>query len=427
MGSSSEAAFIPRDKYNAVYLIFILHGIGTLMPWNMFITAHSYFKDYKLNVITGDPETDASTADYQKYFLSYLGLAAQVPNVVCNALNLFVQSSGGSLTVRITVSIIIEIVIFIITIVLAMLDTKSWVGGFFYTTMFSVVILNMANGVYQNCVYGSAAQLPAKYSNAVVLGSNMSGTLTSIINLISIALAPSPRTAAIYYFLTALLVLLACFDTYFALPLLKFYKHYLPGEDKAKDNEDIPEGAIVPRHRPEFFLVFKQTWHQCLNVFMVFFVTLAIFPAIQANIKSMGDIGFDKKYFSPVTCFLTFNVSAMLGNLIPNWVIYPKPDNLWIPVFARLVFIPFFLLCNFNPESRTWPVIITSDYVYLLGGILLGLTSGYYSSLCMMYAPQCVQDKANAPTAGMMAAFFLICGIFAGINFSFVFSKLVEI
>ena len=29
----------------------------------------------------------------------------------------------------------------------------------------------------------------------------------------------SPRTAAIYYFITALFMLLACFDTYFALPL----------------------------------------------------------------------------------------------------------------------------------------------------------------------------------------------------------------
>jgi equilibrative nucleoside transporter 1/2/3 len=41
----------------------------------------------------------------------------------------------------------------------------------------------------------------------------------AVINLVSIYLAPNPRTAAIYYFITALFVLLACFDTYFALPL----------------------------------------------------------------------------------------------------------------------------------------------------------------------------------------------------------------
>lgn len=172
-------------------------------------------------------------------------------------------------------------------------------------------------------------------------------------------------------------------------------------------------------------MVFKKTWVQCLNVFMVFFVTLSIFPAVHANIVTSGDLQIPHKYFSPVTCFLTFNVCAMLGNLIPNWFSRPGPKFLWIPVFARLLFIPFFLLCNYNPATRQWPVYITSDYAYLAGGILLGLTSGYFSSLCMMYAPGCVEPQ-HAATAGMMAAFFLMCGIFGGINFSFVLSMLVE-
>lgn len=31
----------PPDHWNLVYIIMILHGIGMLMPWNMFITAKS--------------------------------------------------------------------------------------------------------------------------------------------------------------------------------------------------------------------------------------------------------------------------------------------------------------------------------------------------------------------------------------------------
>ena len=48
---------------------------------------------------------------------------------------------------------------------------------------------------------------------------NISGTFASIISLVSLWMAPDPRTAAIYYFITALFALLVCFDTYFALPL----------------------------------------------------------------------------------------------------------------------------------------------------------------------------------------------------------------
>lgn len=31
----------PRDRLNIIYFILLLHGIGTLMPWNMFINAIS--------------------------------------------------------------------------------------------------------------------------------------------------------------------------------------------------------------------------------------------------------------------------------------------------------------------------------------------------------------------------------------------------
>ena len=48
---------------------------------------------------------------------------------------------------------------------------------------------------------------------------NISGTFTAVINIIAIALAPNARTSAIYYFIAALFILLACFDSFFALPL----------------------------------------------------------------------------------------------------------------------------------------------------------------------------------------------------------------
>lgn len=179
--------------------------------------------------------------------------------------------------------------------------------------------------------------------------------------------------------------------------------------------------------RPPYFKVLREIWPQCLNVFFIFFVTLAIFPAVQANVKSTGSLGWlTDKYFSPVTCFLVFNSFAMIGNVFPNWITWPGPDKLWIPVFARLAFIPFFLFCNYNPATRTWPVYFGNDWFYVIGGMFLGLTSGYYSSLAMMYAPRTVSDPDHAPIAGMMAAFFLILGIFLGVNFSLVLSSIIE-
>jgi len=108
---------------------------------------------------------------------------------------------------------------FVFTVALVMINTSQMPALFFWSTLGSIVLLNMANGIYNNSVFGMAAKLPTKYIGAVVLGTNLSGTFTSIANIASISITPDARTAAIYYFTTALFVLLACFDTYFALPL----------------------------------------------------------------------------------------------------------------------------------------------------------------------------------------------------------------
>jgi len=81
--------------------------------------------------------------------------------------------------------------------------------------------------VYNSSVFGMAAKLSAKYDGAVVIGTNLSGTFTSIANIASISITLDARTAAIYYFTTALFVLLTCrymshinnSNTCFALPL----------------------------------------------------------------------------------------------------------------------------------------------------------------------------------------------------------------
>ncbi|XP_013396630.1 equilibrative nucleoside transporter 3 [Lingula anatina] len=410
-----EEPSAPTDKFMLVYLILLVHGIGTLMPWNMFITAESYFTDYKLATNGSD------SSEYRKNFISYLGITAQIPNVLLNLINMFFQCGGGGTTVRVVVSISVMVVFFIVTVVLAMIDTSEWPGVFFAVTMGTVVIINMATGVYQNSIYGLAANLPMKYTNAVVLGSNTSGTLTSVISILALAGTPDPRTSAIYYFVAAIIVLLIAFDTFFALPLLKFYRYYHTQGVEALHEEEHKHH----RSRPPYWKVFKKVWVQLFNVWFVFFVSLTCFPSIQVNVEMLDENFMNPRYFTPVTCFLFFNAFAMMGNLTTEWIKKPGPKWVWIPIVLRVLFIPFFLMCNYRPEHRSFPVIIGNDYVYCLGGIIMAFTSGYFSSLCMMYAPHQVGPEF-AGTAGMMAAFFLVFGIFSGVNFSLFVAWLVE-
>ena len=87
----------------------------------------------------------------------------------------------------------------------------------------------------------------------------------------------------------------------------------------------------------------------------------------------------------------------------------PEPAGLIYLVAIRFLFIPFFLFCNYIPDRRTWPVLIQSDYVYILGSASLAFSNGYASSLAMMYAPKCVPQQ-YAPISGMMASAAVIIG-----------------
>lgn len=411
----------PKDRLNIVFCIMVLHGIGALMPWNMFITAKHYFVNYKLS-----EEYTGIETNYATNFLAYVAFAAQIPNLLFNWLNVFLQF-GGNLTTRIVWGISVQVLIFVFTVILAMTDSSSWPGVFFWVTMVSVVILNTANGIYQNSVFGMVAKLPTKYTGAVVLGTNISGTFTALINLLAQYMAPNARTAAIYYFITALFVLLACFDTYFALPINRFYRYRELLHKKEVSKRHLENSARGKHDTPPYWKIFKQCFPQCVNIFLVFFVTLSVFPSVQSDIVA-SDPNFiiPPDYYVTIMCFLTFNVTALVGSSIASSVQWPSRRYLVIPVSLRLLYIPLFLLCNYQPRgiTRTLPVYIDNDCAYFIIAVTMGITSGYFSSVALMYCPRMVESQYMS-TAGMFGAATLITGIFTGILFSMAMPSLV--
>ncbi|KAK7486251.1 hypothetical protein BaRGS_00022574 [Batillaria attramentaria] len=293
----------PRDRFNLVYLIMVVHGIGILMPWNMFINAKAYFEDHKLN--QGN-ETTAEVQEYSTNFMSYIGMAAQFPNALMNLVKPLLSV------------IIIMVLVFILTVILAMIDTNEWPGLFFWVTLGSAVVLNSACGVYQSSMYGTAAILPMKYTNAIIFGNNFSGTFVACINILAIALAPDIRTSAIYYFVTAIVVLLIAFDAYFILPLSKFFRHFRT-ITKLKEQQMRHQNRNCCSMLSSYWKVFKEIWVLALSVWFVFFVSLALFPQIQSDVKSLH-FPIHEHYWPAVFCFLNFNLFAMLGNLITEWL-----------------------------------------------------------------------------------------------------------
>ncbi|XP_026729029.1 equilibrative nucleoside transporter 1-like isoform X1 [Trichoplusia ni] len=395
----------PKDKWNLIFLTLLLHGLGTLTAWNMFITAKDYFVKYKLE----------NAPEYSEHFLAYVGWASQIPNLFFSWFNVFVRT-GGNLTTRIVWSLMIEVAIFVATVVLAMVDSSEWPGAFFWLTMILVFFINGFNAIFQNSVYGVAARLPPSYTGAVVLGSNICGTLVVFLNWSS-EFFESVRTAAIYYFIGGMFVLLICFDTYFALPLNRFYRYHDTLQQRTMQaNPALAATNGAAKEHIPYGAIFRKTAVQLYNVFFTFFVSLAVYPSVNSDILPNMP-GFLGTNFTRLTCFLTFNLTAMLGNISASLFQYPTRRWLWVFTTLRVAFIPFFLLCNYKPDVRTLPVLITNDWVYWIGAMLLGWTSGHGSSLGMMYVGGGVAPEHSA-TAGMIGAAMLVTGIMMGITFT---------
>ena len=188
----------------------------------------------------------------------------------------------------------------------------------------------------------------------------MSGTIVAIINIVCIAISPNPRTAAIYYFITALFMLLACFDTYFALPLnvsstiqcnaniivcilIKnyFYQRFY------RYHEQLYLKSVSENKKSVIYIIshwniFKKCFPQLLNIFLVFTVTLSLFPAVLSGTHPIfmslyhicvtlalilpdvdrvySSFFISREYFISLTCFLTFNLCAVIGNMLPSYI-----------------------------------------------------------------------------------------------------------
>ncbi|KAJ1372344.1 hypothetical protein KIN20_034480 [Parelaphostrongylus tenuis] len=411
----------PVDKFHIAFFIILLQGIGVLLPWNMFITiAPNYYVEYWFTV-------NGTKTSYAKSFMNALGITAQTPNFIVSVIN-FLQIIGGSLLIRIAGPLVVNCLNVIVILALVVLqdpndDAMQW---FYTVSLVIVIVMNASNGLYQNSVFGLTADFPAAYTNALVVGNNICGTLVSILSIITTAVFPNNyKTVAIVYFSISLATLILCEISLIILTRLDFYKYYT---EKGRINR-LAQNATRPS-LAQFIETFKNCWQQFLSVFLVFFVTLAVFPAVLVGIvpHKKGEPWngiFARDLYAGFTTFLNFNLMAAIGSTTANFIQIPGPKTLLIHTAARLLFIPYFMLCNYNVDDRVMPVFFQNEWFFIIGNTIMAFTSGYYSSLAMMYAPRVVPESLSK-TAGMAAALFLVAGIMVGVSFSPVITAMVN-
>ncbi|XP_027694261.1 equilibrative nucleoside transporter 1 isoform X2 [Vombatus ursinus] len=445
----------PQDRYKAVWLIFFMLGLGTLLPWNFFMTATMYFRsrlgppqnnsdvltEENRDLLTATSSPPLKPTFLDSIFNNVMTICAMLPLLVFTCLNSFLHQRIPQ-ALRILGSLVAILLMFAVTAVLVKVNLDPMT--FFTLTMVKIVIINSFGAILQGSLFGLAGLLPASYTVPIMSGQGLAGTFAAVAMICAIASGSELEQSAFGYFITACGVIVISISCYLVLPSLKFYQYYQQvkiealGEQETKmdlirrgeNSANSGEGGMSnpnAHERPSIIAILKQIWVLALSVCFVFTITIGIFPSVTAEVQStIAGTSDWKKYFIPVSCFVTFNVFDWAGRSLTTVYMWPKKDTRWqLPalVVARIVFVPLLMLCNVHPRKNL-PVVFNHDAWFIIFMIFFAFSNGYLASLCMCFGPKKV-SPSEAETAGTIMAFFLSLGLALGALLSFLLRAIV--
>ena len=180
-----------------------------------------------------------------------------------------------------------------------------------------------------------------------------------------------------------------------------------------------------PHQHVSFLALLRRLGSPGVAVFLVFFVTLALFPSTTVHIVSVSRCETNSVFFNQAFVpfqFLLFNLGdwggRTLAGHIPSRFLVPS-DQLGLYAAARVMFFPLFLLCNV--DGSEFPLVFAADWWPTLFMIAFSLSNGYLSSLAMMTGPAQL-SPALAERGGNVMVLLMTAGLSAGSLLSFVVS-----
>ncbi len=454
MSSSSG----PKDPWNVVKLIMFVQGIGRLFPWNVFITASSYFGQRFCNT--------PYAGDFENYF--------NVGFAVTGVIGLLISILYGnnlSFHAKIVSPLILYASLFVLMTVLVLFpEIKSLT--LFWVTLFAVFCCGLTGSFLSAGFFSLNSLLPSVYMGSYMSGQAFSGLTVSLTSLISQAVRPLPTQfcavaeddvvnacpdyhvdySAFAYFLVAAALLCICLALYFVMMRLPFTIDYVRGFERDAgeaagaaeplldanvkfegDFDDFEPQDSAERSQPHavsntqssyqsILAIFRVIKNPAWAVFTLYAVSLALTPALLITVVSTnrcqeGSSRFQNDLFVPLLFVLSAIgdfVARMIAGNTQRTIL--TPDNvLWLAL-ARVILFPLCLMTNIS-NSRM-PIVFVSDAFPMIFMTLLAFTNGYLVSCCMMMGPTLVATK-DAPMASKIMAFMLTLGLLVGSMLSF--------
>jgi equilibrative nucleoside transporter 1/2/3 len=269
--------------------------------------------------------------------------------------------------------------------------------------------IGFCDAIVQGSIYGLSGQFHPRFVGAVMSGNGVAGTIITLLRVFTKIIIPENAVlSGMIYFVTACLALVACIVVYIVVVLRSPVTRYYLEKTTPEMRTRFLTGDSSEQKPSSLWELFKKIWPEAVLVALNFWITLALFPGITAQMYSTSD-ALNKGQWFPIILFTAFNFFDLVGRTIPRWdyFIFFSRRTLWIPTVLRLAFLPLFIL-SLHPKF-----FVNDMWMYVFMS-LMGLSNGYVGTLCMMFGPDAVEVK-DKESAGTMMVFFLTSGLTAGV------------
>ncbi|XP_076239830.1 equilibrative nucleoside transporter 1 [Calliopsis andreniformis] len=428
----------PSDKYNLAYIVFYLLGINTLIPWSFFITADDYwmfkFREVPENLTNSFNYTHTENlekrTDLQASFTSYLSIASALPNTFFLVVNAFI-SKRVPLRTRMVGSQCTILLLFILTTVFVKINTDKCQYTFLVITLTTVALVNAASAIFGGSLMGIVGRFSPKYITAMSSGQALGGIFTAITEICSLWIGTSPVVSGLVYFIIGDIILLLSLIAYIVLEKAAFFKHHMleKSSNQIEINFSITSEVTFPQGTTvSYTRIVKRIWHYGISVFLVFFISLSVYPAVTVLVESQykgKGYAWNDIYFVPVVTYLIFSIGDYVGRILSGFFQWPKnkPWEVMLMSSLRIFFIPAFLFCNEQPRHHL-PVYIHNDLYYILITIAFAVSNGYLCNLTFILTPTVVDSQEKEIASAMMGA-FLGAGLTLGAAVSLIMVKIL--
>ena len=447
---------VVEDRYHMAALCLGVFGIIMILPWNVFINATAFFG----LKFAGSPFSD----NFSNFFgiaKNSATLASMIFFAVYGTSKSKTSSSSSSSSsssqvhknfMKVLGSLLVTLVLMGSITISIPFDVKN-TSLYFGYILICVALSGLGVGALQNGVFSLTPSFPYHHNLAVMSGQGISGTIVSLSQIISLVVGSEGEdnsekaieTSAIIYFVildVIVIISIFCYFLFTKLPVVHYYtkldehQQNIKEEDsdlsnqnkmvEEEENLEIEESERDSKQENHLWRLCKQLWNPALSIFLIMFVTLALFPSFTSSIESV-QVNPKSRLFRDLFipfAFLLFNVGDLIGRIIAyKWKL---PSRFLLPLCVLRILFFFFFLCsnvvlrdvNGNVIETYTPVLFGNDYLYWVFQLIFAISNGYLISMALTFGPSFVEKKDQGRAGGILVM-FIGFGLFTGSMFSF--------